>query len=112
MARRTVSRKTTRWLSVPEGTEHRKSFGQARPPQGEDGCLANRDVVQVEVSGDQRQVLFRAAGKQAAEALGEDLRLAVAQARLEPQDQAGRLGSVVAQRLGARKGPATFYQRL
>ena len=49
------------------------------------------------------------AGQEAAEALGEDLRLAVAQARLEPQDQAGRLGPVVAQGLGVRKGPATFY---
>src|SRR5208337_3709033 len=94
-----------RWLTIPERSEHAESFGQARPPQSEDGCLANRDIVQVEVSRDQRQVLLRAAGKQAAEAFGEDLGLAVAQARLEPQDQAGRLGSVVAQRLGARKGP-------
>ena len=42
------------------------------------------------------------AGKQAAEALGEDLRLAVAHARLETQDQAGCLGSVVTQ--GLRRG--------
>src|SRR5271157_1255339 len=89
-----------RWHSTPESTERLESFGQARPPQGEDGCLSNRDVVPVEVSQDQREVLLRRAGQEAAEALGEDFRLAVAQARLEPQDQAGRLGSVVAQGLG------------
>ena len=108
MARRTVSRSTTGGFRFQKALSASKASGRHdRPGRGwlplEQGCRPGRGIPRPAGSSPSR------AGQEAAEALGEDLRLAVAQARLEPQDQARRLGSVVAQSLG-RGDPDIFLR--
>ena len=99
MARRTVSRSTTGGFRLQKALSASKASGRRDRPRAR--MAASRTGMSSRSRYPETSGKFSfGAGQEAAEALGEDLRLAVAQARLEPQDQAGRLGSVVAQGLG------------